>query len=340
MQIEIRKLADIKPYHNNPRVNDPGVDALVKSIREFGFRQPIVVDADGVIVVGHTRYKAAVKMGLEVVPVHVALDLTPEQARAYRIADNQTATLSAWDYALLGGEVSALQELDFDLDLLGFSPDDLAKLLDPDGQEGLCDPDEVPAPPDEATTQPGDLWLLGDHRLLCGDSSKPEDVDRLLDGAVIHLANTDPPYNVKVEPRSNNAIAAGLSTFQGTTHPPGARPCPPSGEVQTDRQEAAGQGSASGQRLRVGRRIRSIARCVVRKHRSRPRSWAGVLYLGRLCELRELSAVFEETRAVFQPGDHLGQAASRAHTQRLHGCPRVVFLWLARRRCAPIFRAG
>ena len=218
MQIELRKLSEIKPYHNNPRVNDPGVDAVVKSIREFGFRQPIVVDADDVIVVGHTRYKAAVKLGLELVPVHVARDLSPEQARAYRIADNQTATLSSWDYALLGGEVTALQELDYDLDLLGFSSDDLAKLIYPDGQEGLCDPDDVPAPPDEATTKPGDLWLLGEHRLLCADSSKPEDVDRLLDGAVIHLANTDPPYNVKVEPRSNNAIAAGLSSFQGTTH--------------------------------------------------------------------------------------------------------------------------
>ena len=101
--------------------------------------------------------------------------------------------------------------MDFDLGLLGFDQDELAKLLDPGVQDGLCDPDDVPAPPDEAITQPGDLWILGDHRLLCGDSSKPEDVDRLLDGATIHLVNTDPPYNVKVEPRSNNAIAAGLS---------------------------------------------------------------------------------------------------------------------------------
>jgi DNA modification methylase len=91
-------------------------------------------------------------------------------------------------------------------------------LLDPGVKDGLCDPDEVPAPPDEATTKPGDLWILGDHRLLCGDSSKAEDVDRLLAGETIHLVNTDPPYNVKVEPRSNNAIAAGLSSFQGTTN--------------------------------------------------------------------------------------------------------------------------
>ncbi|MFV0446371.1 MAG: DNA methyltransferase, partial [Planctomycetaceae bacterium] len=92
--------------------------------------------------------------------------------------------------------------------------DELAKLLDPGVQEGMTDPDEIPAPPDEAITKPGDLWILGEHRLLCGDSSSPQDLDRLLDGQPIHLCNTDPPYNVKVEPRSNNAIAAGLSSFQ------------------------------------------------------------------------------------------------------------------------------
>jgi DNA modification methylase len=108
--------------------------------------------------------------------------------------------------------------MDFDLGLLGFDRDDLAKLLNPDLQDGLTDPDDIPQPPDEAITQPGNLWILGNHRLLCGDSSKPEDLDRLLDGAVIHLVNTDPPYNVKVEPRSNNAIAAGLSSFAGPKH--------------------------------------------------------------------------------------------------------------------------
>jgi DNA modification methylase len=213
MKIEMRRLSDITPYHTNPRINDPAIDAVAKSLEEFGFRQPIVIDTDGVIVVGHTRYKAAQKLAWEFVPVHVATDLTPDQARAYRIADNQTNTLSEWDYALLGSELVALQEVEFDVGLLGFSTDDLAQIMNPDGQQGLCDPDEVPAPPDEATTQPGDLWLLGEHRLLCADSSKPEDVDRLLDGATIHLVNTDPPYNVKVEPRSNNAIAAGLSSF-------------------------------------------------------------------------------------------------------------------------------
>jgi DNA modification methylase len=218
MQIELRKLADIRPYDNNPRLNDAAVDAVAASIRQFGFRQPIVVDHADIIVVGHTRYKAAQKLGLEMVPVHVAADLTPEQAKAYRIADNQTGQLSEWNLDLLPAELAALDAADFDLSLLGFSDDELARLLHQDLTEGLTDPDDVPEPPDEAITQPGDLWVLGDHRLLCGDSSKLEDVDRLLDGAPIHLVNTDPPYNVRVEPRSNNAIAAGLSSFHGAKH--------------------------------------------------------------------------------------------------------------------------
>lgn len=109
-------------------------------------------------------------------------------------------------------------DLDFDLTSIGFAEDEVATLLDPGITNGLTDPDEVPEPPDEATTMPGDLWRLGEHRLLCGDSGNPDDVDRLLDGAEIHLANTDPPYNVRVEPRSNNAIAAGLSSFTNKHH--------------------------------------------------------------------------------------------------------------------------
>ena len=218
MKIELRKLSEIKPYPNNPRVNDDAVEAVAASLREFGFRQPIVVDAEGVIIVGHTRYKAALKLGLKQVPVHVATDLTPAQVKAYRIADNATNEIAAWNYELLPIELSALQEMNFDIGMLGFDQEELQRIMSGDVQEGLTDPDDVPAPPDEATTRPGDLWLLGDHRLLCGDSGKPEDVDRLLEGAAIHLVNTDPPYNVKVEPRSNNAIAAGLSSFETTHH--------------------------------------------------------------------------------------------------------------------------
>jgi DNA modification methylase len=217
MQIDLWPLDRVKPYENNPRANDSAVDAVTASLREFGFRQPIVVDTDGVVICGHTRLKAAAKLGLEKVPVHVAKDLSPDQVRAYRLADNQSATLSTWDYELLPVELAGLQEANYDLALLGFDSDRLAELLNPGVRDGLTDPDEIPAPPDEATTQPGDLYVLGEHRLLCGDSSKPEDVDRLLEGAPVHLVNTDPPYNVKVEPRSNNAIAAGLSSFTGVT---------------------------------------------------------------------------------------------------------------------------
>lgn len=225
MLIEMRPLADLVPYESNPRSNDAAVDAVAESIGRFGFRQPIVVDKDRVIVVGHTRWKAAHKLGLDEVPVHVATDLTPEQARAYRLADNRTSEISAWDTTLLASELEALTELGFDagtLASLGFDDAQLAGLISP-GTVGVADPDEVPEPPDDPTTKPGDLWILGNHRLLCGDSASEADVDRLCDGQTVQLLNTDPPYNVAVEPRSNNAISAGLSTFpasatKATTH--------------------------------------------------------------------------------------------------------------------------
>ncbi|RLS52890.1 MAG: chromosome partitioning protein ParB [Planctomycetota bacterium] len=218
MQIETWPIDRPQPYDKNPRLNDDAVEVVANSIREFGFRQPIVVDEAGVVIIGHTRLKAARQLGLSEVPVHVARGLSPEKIKALRIADNKTAEIAEWNLELLPIELAELQGMDFDLGLLGFDQDELAKLLDPGVQEGLTDPDKIPAPPDEAITKPGDLWILGEHRLLCGDSSKPSDLDRLLDGQPIHLCNTDPPYNVKVEPRSNNAIAAGLSSFQGTTH--------------------------------------------------------------------------------------------------------------------------
>jgi len=213
MKVELQDIEAVRPYESNPRLNDQAVEAVAKSLREFGFRQPIVVDPEGVIIVGHTRYKAAQRLGLKQVPVHVATDLTPAQVKAYRVADNQTASLSEWNVDLLPLELKDLQGLNFDLDLLGFSKEELGALLAPPGNEGLTDEDAVPLPGDEAITQAGDLWVLGNHRLLCGDAGEAADVDRLLAGAAVHLVNTDPPYNVKVEPRSNNAIAAGLSSF-------------------------------------------------------------------------------------------------------------------------------
>jgi len=219
MLVEQRNIGDIRPYPHNPRHNDHAVDLVAALIKEFGFRQPIVIDESGVIIIGHTRYKAALKLGLTTVPVHVAVGLTPEQCKALRIADNKSAERAEWNDELLVQELLELQKSNFDLDLLGFSTDELRGLLDDTSAPRLADPDEVPEPPDEATTQPGDLWLLGNHRLHCGDSSKPEDVDRLVEGAAIHLVNTDPPYNVKLEPRSNNAIAAGLSSFPADAKP-------------------------------------------------------------------------------------------------------------------------
>src|SRR5436190_9693747 len=202
MKVALWSLDRIIPYDRNPRQNDSAVDAIAASLKEFGWRQPIVVDEAGVIIVGHTRWKAAQKLRMTEVPVHVATGLTAEQIKAYRIADNKTATIAGWNFDLLPLELADLQAANYDLSLLGFDQDELAKLMSPDGTDGLTDPDEVPLPPDEAITKPGDLIVLGDHRLVCGDSSQPADVDRLLGGATIHLVNTDPPYNVKVEPRS------------------------------------------------------------------------------------------------------------------------------------------
>ena len=210
MLVEMRKVADIKPYPHNPRRNDHAVDAVAASIKEFGFRQPLVLDEDDVIVVGDTRYKAAQKLGLEGVPVHVAKGLTPDQLKAYRIADNKTGALADWDYERLVEELADLQKADFDINLVGFTAEEIQDLFQTEVTDGLTDPDDVPAPPDQPETRPGDLWVLGAHRLLCGDAARAEDVDRLLGGETIDLVNTDPPYGVRVEPRSNNAIAAGM----------------------------------------------------------------------------------------------------------------------------------
>ena len=194
--IELRSIDSIHPYEKNPRQNDKAVDAVAASLKEFGFRQPIVVDGDGVIVCGHTRFKAAQQLGLAKVPVHVAKDLSPEQIRAYRIADNKTSDLSDWDYDILPIELTELQDAGFDLGLLAFDETELAKLLNTEPNQGLTDDDAVPEPPKVAITQPGDLYILGDHRLLCGDATNPEDVKTLMDGQLADMVFTDPPYNV------------------------------------------------------------------------------------------------------------------------------------------------
>jgi len=210
MRIESRPIASITPYDNNPRHNEDAVAAVAESIRQFGFRQPIVIDAQGVVVVGHTRLLAARALGLTDVPVHVAEDLTADQARAYRIMDNKTNELADWDLEKLGLELKAIEasDLDLDLGLLGFDPDELSRLLDPGAKAGLTDPDEVPSVPEAGQTvsQPGDLWILGEHRLLCGDSTEADHIARLMDGGQADLLLTDPPYNVAYEGGTDAAM--------------------------------------------------------------------------------------------------------------------------------------
>jgi ParB-like chromosome segregation protein Spo0J len=153
MRIALRDLSTIKPYGKNPRRNDPAVDAVAASIKEFGFRQPIVVDDNNEIIVGHTRYKAALKLGLKRVPVHVAHGLTAAQVKAYRIADNQTGSLSQWNEDLLPIELAELQGMNFDLNLTGFTSEDLLRLLEPATPEGLSSRAEGR----------GTVFLAGDH---------------------------------------------------------------------------------------------------------------------------------------------------------------------------------
>jgi ParB-like chromosome segregation protein Spo0J len=338
VDIAVWLIARIKPYDQNPRINDAAVDAVAASIKEFGFRQPIVVDEEGVIIVGHTRYKAALKLGITEVPVHVARGLTPAQAKAYRIADNQTAALSQFDENLLSVELAELQALDFDLNLTGFSADELLRLLQSESTDGQTDPDDVPEPPDEATTRPGDLWLLGKHRLLCGDSSKPEDVDRLLDGAEIHLVNTDPPYNVKVEPRSNNAIAAGLSSFQGPKH-----------HQSLDLARHPEKSKPTGKKLRAKDRPLENDFVSDEEFNRLLYAWFGnlarVLEPGRgfyiwggYANLGNYPPSAQGMRVVFLPGNRLEQASSGSHEKGLHGVLRAGVLWLERGRGPQVLR--
>jgi DNA modification methylase len=201
MHVEEMPIGDIKPYDNNPRLNTDAVDAVARSIQAYGVRQPLVVDENLVLIVGHTRLLALKKLGYQTVPVHVARGLSPEQARGYRLADNQTATLSSWDEDKLIVELTQLREADFDLSLTGFDEDELTRYFEAEPAEGLTDPDVVPEVPVEPITQRGDLILLGQHRLLCGDATDAQDVTRLLDGQQPFLMVSDPPYGVEYDPQ-------------------------------------------------------------------------------------------------------------------------------------------
>lgn len=197
MQVIFKQVADLIPYVNNSRTHsDEQVIQIASSIKEFGFTNPILTDEDSGIIAGHGRLMAAMKLGLSEVPTIVLEGLTEAQKKAYVIADNQLATNAGWDLDALQAEVERLAELDFDLDLLGFDDDFLAGLLEEEPQEGLTDEDEVPEIPEEPVTKEGDVWILGNHRLMCGDSTSIDSVDKLLNKQAIDLVHTDPPYGI------------------------------------------------------------------------------------------------------------------------------------------------
>jgi ParB-like chromosome segregation protein Spo0J len=182
MWVEHLPLASLRPYPGNPRQQGDAVAKVAESLRTFGWRQPIVVDADRTIVVGHVRYEAALRLGLETAPVHVAADLTPDQARVYRLMDNRSHEEASRDREALAAELAALEAADVALGLTGFEALELRELLAFDLFAGETDDDEAPAAEARrARIQPGDLLELGPHRLLCGDSTSRADVTRLID---------------------------------------------------------------------------------------------------------------------------------------------------------------
>ena len=196
MQVELMTVDELVPYAKNPRKNAPAVNYVANSIKEFGFRNPILIDENKVIIAGHTRLLAAKQLGIKRVPVIRVEDLTPEQVQAFRLADNKTGEFAEWDRSLLDEELADLRGK---LDMRDFG------FLDPRDQE--IDEDDVPPTPATPKAQLGDIYLLGAHRLMCGDATKQEDVQKLMDGELADLLVTDPPYNVAVNKTKSKAEA-------------------------------------------------------------------------------------------------------------------------------------
>lgn len=203
------KVNDLVPYENNPRLNDAAVDAVAASIKEFGFRVPIIIDKNNVIVAGHTRLKAALKLGLEDVPVIIADDLTDEQIRAFRLADNKVGEIAEWDLEKLEEE---LKHINIDMSNFGFDLSEIEE--EKEVKEDNFDLEKALEDIDEPITQVGDIWILGDHYLMCGDATNKSDISKLLDKKLADLVVTDPPYNMNYngagtkskEKRKNNPI--------------------------------------------------------------------------------------------------------------------------------------
>ena len=197
--IELIDIESLIPYARNSRTHsDSQVAQIAASIKEFGFTNPVLIDEDGGIIAGHGRTMAARKLGLTEVPCIRLSHLTDAQKKAYVIADNKLALNAGWDDEMLKVELQELKDLDFDLELTGFSDDELADLL-AETQVGLVDEDEAPPVPKEPITKPGDIWVMGKHRLMCGDSCSTNDMEKLCQGQLVDMWLTDPPYNVAYE---------------------------------------------------------------------------------------------------------------------------------------------
>lgn len=195
--VEHWSLQRLIPYAKNARTHDDTqVSQIAGSIAEFGFVNPILVGDDNIIIAGHGRLMAAQQLGLDTVPVIVLHHLTEAQRRALVIADNKIAENAGWNDELLKLELEELGDLGFDLDVIGFSDEELDELLGNDEQPGETDEDEIPEVEDEPVSRHGDVWILGDHRLLCGDSTSKQDLEKLMSGELADMAFTDPPYNV------------------------------------------------------------------------------------------------------------------------------------------------
>lgn len=200
MEIEILNINELSPYENNSRTHsDTQIDLIISSIKEFGFTNPVLIDKDNGIIAGHGRVTAAKKLGLEQVPCIRLSDLTEEKKRAYVIADNQIALLSEWDEKLLSIELSYLSDMDFKLELLGFSSDEISLMMSQKITPGLTDEDERPEIPEHPVNKLGDIWLCGNHRVMCGDSTSIDAVEKLMDGKKADLGFCDPPYNLGYE---------------------------------------------------------------------------------------------------------------------------------------------
>jgi DNA modification methylase len=203
-KVQRTKVIDLTPYARNSRTHsDEQVAQIASSIKEWGFTNPILIDVGGGIIAGHGRLLAAQKLGLDEVPCITAVGWSEAQKKAYVIADNKLALNAGWDDDMLAIEFGELKDLDFNLDLIGFDSDELANILKEPETEGLTDEDAVPEAPEVPVTVEGDVWIMGKHRLMCGDSTSIDAVEKLMDGVKPDLIHTDPPYGMNAVSKSS-----------------------------------------------------------------------------------------------------------------------------------------